>query len=163
MRIAGIDPGRTGAIALVEDGRCVAIHDLPHVLSGTQGGSRRIDIVELRLLLASLDLSEIVIEEPTPRPGNSAKGAWTSGYGFGVICATASALVLPVRRVLPSRWTAALRLPGKSKAPSAARALALELYPHAAPMLTGPKGGAKDGRVDALLIAHWGATKGEGR
>lgn len=78
-------------------------------------------------------------------------------------CATAIVLGLPLDRVLPSIWTRALRLPGKVKRPGAAMAMARELYPAAAELLDGPRGGAKDGRADALLIAHWASTRRDTR
>lgn len=162
MRIAGIDPGKTGAIAVVIDGRCVEIHDLPHIAVGRVGSAQRLDIPATAAIILKLPVDLVCIEEPTPRPREASAGACRVGYGYGAICALVHVRDAALMRVPPSTWTGGLRLPGKARQPGAGIAMARELYPEAAEWLAPtPRGRARDGRADALLLAHWAATRRE--
>lgn len=145
MIYLGIDPGKTGALALIA-GNDVIFHDWP--------GSEALMAAELQWLIDCFGIPALcVIEQQQAMPGDV--GHMTSMAklltNYGVYLGVAAALQIPVRTVLPRRWKAAY-LP--TRAPKAASVtIASRLYPKAA--LRGPRGGALDGRADALLLADF--------
>lgn len=152
MVYLGIDPGKTGALALIA-GNDAYLVDWP--------GSEALMAAELQWLVDCFGIPTLcVIEQQQAMPGDV--GHMTSMAklltNYGVYLGVAAALQIPVRTVLPRRWKAAY-LP--ARAPKAASVtVASRLYPKAA--LRGPRGGALDGRADALLLADYARKLHEG-
>lgn len=157
--IVGIDPGLTGALALLEDGELVLCQDVPTAEVETRSTKRRhrdYVVASMVDLLATLDpaRSMVVIERvgamPSMvdgRPRNSSVANFRLGVGLGIWQGIAAGLRLPVSWVYPQTWRRGLAVPpGKDGSLVRAR----ELYPAA------PLGRKKDhGRADAILIATW--------
>jgi crossover junction endodeoxyribonuclease RuvC len=154
--IIGIDPGLTGAIAIIgHNGSTAILLDMPIVPKLSGKGNE----LSARLLLAALsahrtDIDAAYVERVHAMPGQGVTGMFSLGRSVGVIDGILAALGIQTFYVEPTRWKRALDLTGKEK--DAARTMAISLYPDAATNLSRKK---DIGRADALLIAHWGLTR----
>ena len=84
----GIDPGLTGAVAVLDPaGALVALHDTPVLtLSSSRGTRQEYDTLGLVALLrpyAGLQ-AHVVLEESQAMPGQGTRSMFTVGLGFGV-------------------------------------------------------------------------------
>lgn len=157
--IIGIDCGKDGAVAFITpDGIWVA--DTPVVQKGRSGkkGKTQYDEVGMRQLLlehtSQHQMNVLVgLEMSTPRPDEARMATWAQAMGIGLWKGILVGLQLPYVEVYPQVWKRRL-LSGLPKGKAAAYTAAARLYPWMAPVLKGPKGGLKDGRCDALLIAE---------
>lgn len=154
MRLTfGIDPGLTGAIAVLGDGQFVDVFDMPTMGRG-KAGRQSVNSAELARLLRAARSSvgphvSAVMEDVAARPGQGVTSMFRFGHGCGCVDGVLGALGIPVTRVTPSKWKASYGLLGAHK--DASRGKAIDLYPMA------PLGRKRDhGRADALLLARWG-------
>lgn len=138
----GVDPGMTGAIALLVDGRLEAVVDMP-TLDGEVSG---------RLLAAHVESAEpdlIVIERVQAMPKNGSIGSFKLGMNYGVVLGVVESLSHPLVKIRPVEWK---RINGLLRQPKdASRRLAIELWPHLAHKFERVK---DDGRAEAALIAR---------
>lgn len=172
MRFIGIDPGVSGAIAVIDtDTDQVAFYDTPNleVKSGKKF-KKVIDIGRAVLMLQQLSAgvkTVVTIEKVNAMPGmkndpdNPGKkipaamgvtSAFSFGMGFGMWLGVLAALFIPHQQVHSLTWKKSMMADmGKEK--DASRIKAMQLYPRTAPDLVRKK---DHGRADALLIADWG-------
>lgn len=158
MLAIGIDPGVTGAVALVGD-RYAEVHDAP---THTPNDKTRINPAGVaRLLKRALTLEEFTgethnalaaIEYVSTRRGEAAARALGYGQGHGVYLGALAVLDLPPVIVTPAKWKKALGLDAKQNGKTDALMLARRLFPGFATMLDREK---DHGRAEALLICHW--------
>lgn len=154
----GIDPGFTGAIALMNQaGTDVRVWDMP--ISGT-GREREIDLPGLRQVfkhLRRMPDCAVGLEWPTTRPGEGAERSERFGRGKGYLEAFAFLMGLDCYKLAPNLWKRRLGVPGKSdkEANKIGARLFEDYYPEHATLIRGPRGGIKSGCLDALLIAHF--------
>jgi hypothetical protein len=159
----GIDPGLTGALAWVRvspDGNPAVAHvaDMP-VAAKSHGKGNAVMARALADLIRAKPPTLAIVERvqampPRGRDGRRAAGAQSSfvfGYGAGVVEGVLAALGVSVAFVLPASWKRAVGLSGKPK--DAARILAAQRFPEAAPWLLRKK---DTGRADAILMAVYG-------
>lgn len=163
MERFGIDPGLTGAVALITDANDVgvSIRDTPTFKSPK--GRPEYDIQGMLKLLSDLKrdypLIRGVLEKVGAFPKNGSVGNFKLGRGSGLWEMALAALEIPHVLVHPIRWKKTI-LDGAPKTPQGEAGVAARLYPTATPLFRGPKGGLKEGRVDALLLAHYGVVSG---
>lgn len=153
MKKIGIDPGQTGAIAVMEDGLIIKVIDMP-VMARTHGKGQQINaslLSEDLLLVGVKTISEVVMEQVGAMPGQGSTSMFNFGEGVGIVKGVLGALQIPVRMVTPQRWKKSAGLTGKDK--DAARSLAIQLHPEAAEHLRRRK---DVGRADAIMIARFG-------
>ena len=141
-RIVGIDPGKTGALALIANGHLAAVYDMP-VFDGEVFGAG------VRDVLAQLQPELIVIEDVHCNGKNGSMANWSLGYSKGVVMGVVGSLSHPLVRISPQEWKKLNGLTGKDK--EASRRLASELWPKQAPLFKRVK---DDGRAEAALIAR---------
>lgn len=152
MIIAGIDPGKTGALAITYPDGAVQVWDVPTVklrgkevpgwMDWQKSWSSAFDF-------AGVDL--VVIEDVAARPGQGVTSMFTFGRSLGFVHAVAAASGASIQFVTPSVWKGKLGLLNSSK--GASREKATALYPRS----TGLLGRVKDdGRAEAILLAHYG-------
>jgi crossover junction endodeoxyribonuclease RuvC len=161
--IIGIDPGQTGALAMLEDGEPAGFFDMPTMDRKKSG--HEINGVELADLLRGrqtfyagvpiIIALELVNAMPSfgkgqERRGMGSSSAFRFGEGYGVIKGVLAALGLGFRLAQPRIWKKHHGLLGSQK--DAARTLAIQRFPNCAQHLTRKK---DIGRSDALLIAAW--------
>ena len=161
----GVDPGVTGALALVSDARdIISLWDMPSKKTKTAGGNRnQLDLVALMKIADEIPPETSVILErqwarSTTNSGDeqSMQSMGRMMEAYGRLYALFFARGFLVREVSPQKWRGRLGLQSKSHGVE----MVQRLYP-GAPVL-GPKGGEKDGRADAILIAHWGHNPNSG-
>jgi hypothetical protein len=158
--IIGIDPGISGAIALLEDGKFAGAWAMPIEAKKTSGNQ----VDAAALISVATEITEqhapsLVAIERISAPPVFGKGAGRMGSGLASSmsmgdsagCARMFAALLGCRyeMVAPASWKKALKL-GRNKGHSIA--LAHRLYPASRKVITLKK---HDGLAEALLIAHY--------
>lgn len=150
--VAGMDPGKTGAMVIVFPDGSTAVHRVPLM---KLRGKERPAWTEWQanwataLELACPDL--IVIEEVAARPGQGVTSMFNFGQALGFIRAIAAGAKCPVESVTPSVWKGKLGLLKSDK--NASREIARRLMPSLAPAITRVK---DDGVAEAALLAYYG-------
>lgn len=159
-RFVGIDPGFTGAIGwIAENGEDIGVIDLP---TTGKGRKQQFDLERMNYYLWDLcktgtyDSLLVGLENPTTRPGEGAERCKRFGEGIGMLKGLLTAHQIGFTCISPNLWKGRLALPGKQdpEANKAGAQLLVAHYPTAEYLVFGPRGGIKDGRLDALLIAH---------
>ena len=151
MNVAGIDPGLTGALAIIDEYRVVFVDDLPvHQIHAGKRTRAEIDLGGMRELLTSLTYDHVFIEQVAARPGQGVTSMFRFGLTAGQIVGLVAGLRVPYSLVLPQRGQ---RIASCGPAPDEARRRAGQLYPDAVQYLTRKRDA---GRPDAILIARSG-------
>jgi len=130
--VVGIDPGVTGALAVLRqvDGAwtVMAVYDLPVKQERTSSGKvrRHIDPVALYALLGGLGpIDQVVVERLNAPPGISGVAAFSLGATAATIGTVLALLCLGVKMVSPSTWKRAMDVP---KCKESARQFATERF-----------------------------------
>lgn len=152
MRIVGVDPGGSGALALLDGPRTLLVHDMPtfHVTRG-RGKKHVVDVLALGRLLEEWQPEACFFEEVHGMEGDSASSAFNFGRAAGAAEATVKLQGGQFRPVKPFVWKKAMKLVGKAKDDS--RLLATNLWPANAKDFSRKK---DDGRAEAALLAEYG-------
>ena len=156
MKIIGIDPGLSGAIAVISTNSC-EIFDMPTMTVERNGKSKRqVSASELAAILSNFNSndSHVYVEKVSAMAGQGVTSVFSFGRSFGMIEGILAALQVPVTYVAPATWTKAVR---RGTGKDASRARAMELFPDNQADFKRVK---DDGRADAALIAHWGKHHG---
>lgn len=150
MKIIGIDPGITGAIAILNENlECEGCNDMPVMQLGAN--HQQVNSAELAKILDYWRKKEatVYLEQVTSMPGQGVTSMFNFGMSYGMVQGVCAALGIPVRLIRPNKWKKMAGLIGKAK--DEARTLAIQLYP------TVSLERKKDiGRADALLIGRFG-------
>ena len=153
MKIIGIDPGLSGAIAVLENNKVLNIFDIP-VMSEGKKNKRQLNSALLVNLLKENIIDnedvEIVVEQVNAMPGQGVTSMFNFGQTFGAIKGICAALELPIYFVRPSKWKKHFELINSSK--DASRTKAIEMYPKLSNQLSKKKDVNKS---DAILIAKF--------
>ena len=145
--IIGIDPGFSGAIALLSDD-VLEVYDLP---VKKVGNHNQICPYAFSLLIPD-GVSFGAVEEIGARPNQGIASTARFTYNAGILYGVLAAKGVPVVKVMPAVWKSALGL-GKSKKDSLS--LARKLFPSNKESFRLMK---HDGRAEAALIAHFAKT-----
>lgn len=153
----GIDSGKSGAVAVIVPSVALEIFDTPTLNVG-KGSRRAYDergmadlLEETRQRWSGISVG---LELQHSFPSEGVSSSFAAGEGFGIWKGILSALKIQWQLVTPQRWKKAL-MDGQSKEKSASCLVAARLYPAAQSLVYGKRGGAMDGRADALLIATY--------
>lgn len=159
--IIGIDPGISGALALIDPAtmRVWRIADMP---TAEANGKRSVSAGLLALTItewASLASATgrrllAIVEEVGAMPGQGVTSMFSFGRSFGVILGVLAGCGVALELVRPAAWKKAARI---SKDKGSARKAAQERFPESAGMFARVK---DDGRAEAALLAMWRAEKG---
>jgi hypothetical protein len=147
----GIDPGLTGAIAVLADGEVERIIDMPTMQAGT---FREVDAGLLAAYLRGARQRHpgayfsACLERVGARPGDGGTSAFRFGEGFGKVKSVLEVMCIPFVMPVPAQWKRYYGLIGKEKDES--RQLALKRFPCAAHRLQRKK---DHGRAEAALLA----------
>jgi crossover junction endodeoxyribonuclease RuvC len=141
----GIDPGQTGALALIDSDDGVIVHDWP--------GDERTLIDLCRTIHLSHRIRSVWIEQQQAMPGQGVSSTFKLGVNFGMWLSACAAFDWPVHTVRPSAWKLGLGYPAGdyNKSKKHSLTLARRLFPQAADRLKRVK---DNGRAEALLLAH---------
>lgn len=156
MNYIAIDPGLSGAVAILRDDGGVVLIDTPTAKIKSGKKTKRVYIEKLMVDIFTGDYSpsntHVGIENIHSMPGQGVSSMFTMGFGFGLWRGIIVALGYPYTKITPQRWKKdTMDGMGKEKAASCVRAQ--QLYPDAE--LFTPRGRALDGRGDALLMATY--------
>lgn len=167
--IIGIDPGKTGALALFGDGgQLIEVVDMPLI---AHGDKMQINAVELANMIrnyqtmATMEGRQITAfiewvngqpaRKKNPQTGQvevvriGGASLFNFGMGYGFLIMAMAALQIPMELVTPGKWKKHHSLTGKPK--DNARTLAQQLFP------TASLARKKDiDRADAILIGLYG-------
>ena len=153
MRIFGIDPGLSGAIAILEDDKVLDVVDIP-VMSEGKKNKKQLNSAHLAQYIENniLDVNKtiVVVEQVNAMPGEGVTSMFNFGQTFGAIKGISAALKLPIFFVRPSKWKKHFELLKASK--DASRTKTIEMYPSLANKLSRKKDVNKS---DAILIARF--------
>ena len=153
MKIIGIDPGLSGAIAVMKNNKVLNIFEIP-VMSEGKKNKRQLNSAQLvRLLKDNIKDEEevsVIVEQVNAMPGQGVTSMVNFGQTCGAIKGICAALSLPIFFVRPSKWKKHFELINSSK--DSSRTKAIERYP----LLSSELSKKKDvNKSDAILIARF--------
>lgn len=153
MIVAGVDPGKKGAITLIDaDALNLYIFDMPITGIGKSEKRTEVDAAELANILDGFVLPDIlVMEDVWSSPNDGHVGAFSFGDSVGVIRGVVAALGIELQRARPQVWKASMKVTADKKS---SRDRAALLIPSAAKMFSRVK---DDGRAESALIGLYGA------
>jgi len=153
MKIIGIDPGLSGAIAILENNKVLNIFDIPVMSEGKKNKRQLNSALLVTLLKENINKEEevaVVVEQVNAMPGQGVTSMFNFGQTFGALKGICAALELPIYFVRPSKWKKHFELINSSK--DASRTKAIEMYPKLSNQLSKKKDVNKS---DAILIARF--------
>ena len=155
MLIIGIDPGISGSIFFLQDGKIVDVVEMPTMTEGKKNkkqvnGSQIVN--EISEKIKELDKREIkvVIEQVSAMPGQGVTSMFNFGQSFGILKGICSSMQLPMYFVRPAKWKKYFNLINSEK--DASRTRAIEIFPYFSNQLSRKKDSNK---ADAILIASF--------
>jgi len=147
MTILGIDPGKSGGIAWIDDKGRACVEKMPDTL---------LDLWQLLLSIDYLPCNDAgdsnckaYIEQVHSSPQMGVKSAFTFGNGYGHLEMALTAAGIPFERVLPQKWQQAMGCMTKGDK-NVSKRRAQELYPQLK---------ITHATADALLIATYGTRQ----
>ena len=153
MKIIGIDPGLSGAIAVMHDKKVMNMYDMPVMAEGKKN-KRQLNSSQLvNIIKENINEDEdtiVVVEQVNAMPGQGVTSMFNFGQTFGAIKGVCAALKLPIFFVRPSKWKKHFELINSSK--DSSRTKAIEMYPKLSNQLAKKKDVNKS---DAILIARF--------
>tara|TARA_Y200000002_G_C22556705_1_gene610661 strand:+ start:232 stop:723 length:492 start_codon:yes stop_codon:yes gene_type:complete len=153
MKIIGIDPGLSGAIAILENNKVINIFDIPVMTEGKKNKRQLNSALLVNMIKNNVNLHEevsVVVEQVNAMPGQGVTSMFNFGQTFGAIKGICAALELPIFFVRPSKWKKHFELINSSK--DSSRTKAIEMYPKLSHQLSKKKDVNKS---DAILIARF--------
>ena len=153
MRILGIDPGGTGAAALLDrTGLTVEVADMPvFKVKRGRGAKNELDVLAFAHMLREWEPTVCYMEQVHGVDGDSASSAFNFGRIAGAAEAVARILSDRFEFVTPPVWKKEMGLIRTAK--DDARALATSMWPASAERF---RRKMDDGRAEAALIAEFG-------
>ena len=152
MKIIGIDPGLSGAIAILENNKVLNVFDMPVMSEGKKNKRQLNSALLSNLIKENIGNAEvaIVVEQVNAMPGQGVTSMFNFGQTFGAIKGICAALELPIFFVRPSKWKKHFDLINSSK--DSSRTKVIEMYPKISNLLSKKKDVNKS---DAILIARF--------
>lgn len=152
--IIGVDPGNSGAIAVMTNkGRLVNIIDMPTVeVKIGKSIKRRVSPEILAHELNRFRGREVQgwVELVTAMPGQGVSSMFAFGESFGIVKGVMAACGIGIFTVSASKWKKSMDL---NAAKDGSRVKAMQLWPECSKMFVRAK---DDGRAEACLIAEYG-------
>ena len=153
MIIIGIDPGVSGAICILTDGKITELYEMPTMIDGKKNkkqvnGAEVTNIIN-KELVSEKDIN-VVIEHVSAMPGQGVTSMFNFGQSFGVLKGICAALKLPVHFIRPVKWKKHFNLINTEK--DASRTKVIEVFPYISSKISKKKDANK---ADAILIARF--------
>ena len=155
MLIIGIDPGISGSICFLQDGKILDVIEMPTMTEGKKNkkqvnGSQIYNEICKRINKIEKQEIRIVIEQVSAMPGQGVTSMFNFGQSFGILKGISSAMQLPMYFVRPAKWKKYFNLINSEK--DASRTRAIEIFPYFSSQLSKKKDSNK---ADAILIASF--------
>ncbi len=153
MKIFGIDPGLSGAIAILEKKKVLSLFDMPVMAEGKKN-KKQLNSAQLVDIIRENSIGDdeivVVVEQVNAMPGQGVTSMFNFGQTFGAIKGVCAALNLPIFFVRPSKWKKYFELINSSK--DSSRTKVIEMYPSLSSQLAKKNDVNKS---DAILIARY--------
>jgi len=155
MLIIGIDPGISGSICFLDDGKILDVIEMPIMTDGKKNkkqvnGSQVYNEITKRIKLFEKNQIRVVIEHVSAMPGQGVTSMFNFGQSFGILKGICTAMQLPMYFVRPAKWKKYFNLLNSEK--DASRTRAIEIFPYFSSQLSRKKDSNK---ADAILIASF--------
>ena len=155
MLIIGIDPGLSGSICFLIDGKILDVIEMPTMTEGKKNkrqvnGSQVFNEITKRTKEFQKNQVRVVIEQVSAMPGQGVTSMFNFGQSFGVLKGVCTAMQLPMYFVRPAKWKKYFNLINSEK--DASRTRAIEIFPSFSSSLSKKKDSNK---ADAILIASF--------
>lgn len=154
MRLLGVDPGFTGALAIFDtDLDILEVLDMPCRDLDTDAIVKQEVMPEAirEWLLARPAVDLACVEKVASRPGQGVATMYGFGEATGTVIGVLAGMGIPVIRLSPQKWQRKVKLQGGEFVKDHSRDKAVLLFPAYAALF----GRKKDsGRSDATLIAY---------
>ena len=155
MLIIGIDPGLSGSICFLIDGKILDVIEMPTMAEGKKNkrqvnGSQVFNEITKRTKEYQKNQVRVVIEQVSAMPGQGVTSMFNFGQSFGVLKGVCTAMQLPMYFVRPAKWKKYFNLINSEK--DASRTRAIEIFPSFSSSLSKKKDSNK---ADAILIASF--------
>lgn len=148
--VMGIDPGQSGAIALIDDGigHYEAVYDMPVDECGLWRIAREIEKEGF--------VRRICLEKVGPMPKQGISSTFKFGQNYGMLRAWAAKFEVPFLLVTPQKWQNAILDSDRGSDPKKRSLLFARRYWPAAPLHLEKH----HGRADALCLAEYARRQG---
>ena len=155
MLIIGIDPGISGSICFLEEGKIIDVLEMPTMADGKKNkrqvnGSQIYNEILRRINKIEKQNIRVIIEQVSAMPGQGVTSMFSFGQSFGILKGICSAMQLPMYFVRPAKWKKYFNLINSEK--DASRTRAIEVFPYFSSQLSRKKDSNK---ADAILIASF--------
>ena len=155
MLIIGIDPGISGSICFLQDGKILEVIEMPTMTEGKKNkkqvnGSQIYNEISKKIKNYKKNDIRVVIEHVSAMPGQGVTSMFNFGQSFGILKGICSAMQLPMFFVRPAKWKKYFGLINSEK--DASRTRAIEMFPYFSSHLSKKKDSNK---ADAILIASF--------
>ena len=155
MLIIGIDPGISGSICFLDNGKILDVIEMPTMTDGKKNkkqvnGSQVYNEITKRIKLFEKIQIRVVIEHVSAMPGQGVTSMFNFGQSFGILKGICTAMQLPMYFVRPTKWKKYFNLLNSEK--DASRTRAIEIFPYFSSQLSRKKDSNK---ADAILIASF--------
>ena len=153
MRIIGIDPGLSGAIAILDDIKIFDMFDMPIMSEGKKNKNQLNSAQLVNIIKRHIPENReayVIVEQVSAMPGQGVTSMFNFGQTFGAIKGICASLNLPIFYVRPTKWKKHFELINASK--DASRTKVIEMYPSISERLRKKKDVNK---ADAILIARY--------
>jgi crossover junction endodeoxyribonuclease RuvC len=153
MVIIGIDPGKSGGIAVLRqfNNPKTSIHEMP-LLPDNSIDCKNLHTLFVNILFQNED-TICFIEKSQPMPKQGVKGVFSYGVSYGLIKGALICAIIPYQEIPPQRWKKFFGLDSDKKK---AVSFAIKLFPEFKDEFYTPRGRLLDGKAEALLIAEYG-------
>ena len=133
MLIIGIDPGISGSICFLEDGKIIDVIEMPTMADGKKNkrqvnGSQIYNEILKKLNNSKKNETKVIIEHVSAMPGQGVTSMFNFGQSFGILKGICSAMQLPMYFVRPAKWKKYFNLINSEK--DASRTKAIEIFPY---------------------------------
>ena len=155
MLIIGIDPGISGSICFLEDGKILDVVEMPTMIDGKKNkrqvnGSQIYNEISKRIKHIEKKDIKVIIEQVSAMPGQGVTSMFNFGQSFGILKGICSAMQLPMYFVRPAKWKKYFNLINSQK--DASRTKAIEIFPYFSSNLSKKK---DNNKADAILMANY--------
>ena len=155
MLIIGIDPGISGSICFLDNGKILEVIEMPIMTDGKKNkkqvnGSQVYNEITKRIKQFEKNQIRVVIEHVSAMPGQGVTSMFNFGQSFGILKGICTAMQLPMYFVRPAKWKKYFNLLNSEK--DASRTRAIEIFPYFSSQLSKKKDSNK---ADAILIASF--------
>ena len=155
LKILGIDPGLSGALAWLDDSGELEIHGMPiHQITVNGKKKRKLDLYQLGVLIDSManETKIAVIEDVSAMPKQGVTSSFNFGFSAGVIQGVVAANLIPMQLVRPAVWKKSM---GLTRDKDSSRQKASAMYPKFCSHWSLKKDADK---AEAALIATYGSN-----